>query len=128
MVHGPATLRSRAVKTRIVERITIALGDVFLPLHGARPSFIVALWRSPRFCGRCLRGSLVPAVAWHHERTRQAVLGGVHQLNAQCLKNNNLAQCLKNNNLELANLVPGSLAKELQEPHPGSSFASVGRD
>jgi hypothetical protein len=65
MVHGPATLRSRAVKTRIVERITIALSDVFLPLHGARPSFIVALWRSPRFCGRCLRGSLVPAVAWH---------------------------------------------------------------
>jgi hypothetical protein len=119
MVHGPAPLRSRAVKTRIVERITIALGDVFLPLHGARPSFIVALWRSPRFCGRCLRGSLVPAVAWHHERTRQAVLGGVHQLNAQCLKHDNL---------ELANLVPGSLAKELQEPHPGSSFASVGRD
>jgi hypothetical protein len=60
MVHGPATLPSRAVKTRIVERITIALGDVFLPLHGARPSFIVALWRSPRFRGRCLRGSLLP--------------------------------------------------------------------
>src|SRR2546426_11767146 len=83
--------------------MTFALGDVFLPLHGARPSFIVALWRSPRFCGRCLRGSLVAAVAWHHERTRQPFWR--HPSTQYSMP--------KNDNLELANLVPGPLSKRI---------------